>query len=136
MEKIAKASIVQHLTDNALLNDQQHGFRNKRSCLTNMLCYLNNMVNAVDCNQCVDVNYLDCEEVFDRIPHVRLLVKLGALRVESNVLDWVRSFLTDRFHQPLEKRRMRGNMIETFKLLQGYKDVSYTRFFQLNRNNL
>ncbi len=38
--------------------------------------------------------------------------------------------------QTLQERRVRGEMIQTFKLLHGYEDVPYTRFFQLNTNNL
>ena len=38
--------------------------------------------------------------------------------------------------QTLEERRVRGDMIQTFKFLHGYDDVPHTRFFQLNTNNL
>ncbi|KAK3871968.1 hypothetical protein Pcinc_022917 [Petrolisthes cinctipes] len=36
----------------------------------------------------------------------------------------------------LENRRIRGDMIETYKLMHGYEDIPYTKFFQLNTNNL
>ena len=99
MEKMVRASLVKHLTDNDLINEAQHGFRNKRSCLTNMLCYLDDLVNAVDSGHSIDVNYLDCEKAFDRVPHERLLVKLRAAGIDGKVLIWIRSFLTDRCHQ-------------------------------------
>ncbi len=38
--------------------------------------------------------------------------------------------------QTLEERRKRGDMIETFKLLHGFEDIPYTRFFQLSTANL
>ncbi|KAK3877173.1 hypothetical protein Pcinc_018090 [Petrolisthes cinctipes] len=38
--------------------------------------------------------------------------------------------------QTLENRRIRGDMIETYKLMHGYEDIPYTKFFQLNTNNL
>ena len=38
--------------------------------------------------------------------------------------------------QTLEERRVRGDMIQTFKLLHGYEDVHYTRFFELSANHL
>ncbi|KAK3878850.1 hypothetical protein Pcinc_016538 [Petrolisthes cinctipes] len=38
--------------------------------------------------------------------------------------------------QSLQNRRIRGDMIETFKLLHGYEDIPSSRFFQMNTNNL
>lgn len=53
----------------------------------------------MDNGECVDVNYLDCEKAFDRVPHVRLIAKVKALGVDGSVLTWIRNFLTDRSHQ-------------------------------------
>lgn len=108
MERIVREEIVQHLTDNALFTDAQHGFRRNRSCLTNLLCYLDDLVNAVDNGHCVDVNYLDCEKAFDRVPHQRLMVKLRALGIDGKVLSWIRSFLADRFHQVRIRKECSG----------------------------
>ena len=38
--------------------------------------------------------------------------------------------------ETLSRRRKRGDKIETYKLLHGFEDVSYTRFFSHNTNNL
>ncbi|XP_076047221.1 uncharacterized protein LOC143028736 [Oratosquilla oratoria] len=51
-----------------------------------MLCYLDDLINTVGSGQSVDVNYLDCEKAFDRIPRGRLLVKLQATGIEGSVL--------------------------------------------------
>ena len=48
--------------------------------------------------QCVDAVYLDFSKAFDTVPHPLLLHKLEAVGIEGQLLDWVRSFLTDR-HQ-------------------------------------
>ena len=37
LEKIIKAQLVDHLEDNSFLSEDQHGFRRKRSCLSNLL---------------------------------------------------------------------------------------------------
>ena len=76
MESLIKQDILLHLTTNELIRDAQHGFRAKRSCMTNLLTYLDDIVNAIDNRENVDVNYLDCEKVFDRVPHQRLMTKL------------------------------------------------------------
>lgn len=38
--------------------------------------------------------------------------------------------------QTLEDRRTRGDVIETFKLLHGYEDIPFSRFFKLSNRNL
>ena len=38
--------------------------------------------------------------------------------------------------QTLQERRTRGDMIETYKLIQGYEDIPSARFFKKNSNNL
>ena len=38
--------------------------------------------------------------------------------------------------QTLSERRKRGDIIETYKLLHGFEDIPYTRFFQRNTSSL
>lgn len=76
LESIIREVIVKHLSDNNLISDAEHGFRRSRSCLTNMLTYIDDLINAVDSGYSFDINYLGCEKVFDRVPHVRLILKL------------------------------------------------------------
>jgi len=45
----------------------------KKSCLTNLLEFLEYVTNAVDCGEAIDVIYLDFQKAFDKVPHVRLL---------------------------------------------------------------
>ena len=58
LEGIIQEVIVNHLIENKLISDAQHGFRSKQSCLTSMFCYLDHLINTVDKVQCVDINYL------------------------------------------------------------------------------
>ncbi|KAK3855374.1 hypothetical protein Pcinc_038223 [Petrolisthes cinctipes] len=99
LESIIREELVGHLTENSLIVDEQHGFRSKRSCLTNMLYYLDDLVNAVNAGSCVHVNYLDCEKALDRIPHQRLLTKLKAIGIDGRILEWIGNFLSERYHR-------------------------------------
>ena len=73
MESIIKDKIVEHLQVFNLINDSQHGFMKGRSCLTNLLEYLETVTKLLDEGVPVDVIYLDFAKAFDKVPHARLL---------------------------------------------------------------
>ena len=95
-ETLIRDALVKHVTENAIIKIQQHGFMKKKSTLTNLLEYLEVLTKAKDDHLSVDVNYLDCRKAFDTVPHRRLIAKLEALGVEGNVLSWISSFLLNR----------------------------------------
>ena len=99
LESLIRDEIMEHLEKNNILTSAQHGFRNNRSCLTNMLQYLESLTNSYDSGNPVDVQYLDCEKAFDRVPHQRLLLKLESLGIRGTLLNWIRNFLTGRQHR-------------------------------------
>ena len=59
------------LVKHKLINTSQHGFLKARSCLTNLLCFLEEITKWVDDGSPVDVVYLDFQEAFDKVPHQR-----------------------------------------------------------------
>jgi len=65
--------MVRHLKDNKLINQSQHGFMGKRSCLTDLLEFLEYITTQIDEGNPVDVIYLDFQKTFDKVPHARLL---------------------------------------------------------------
>ena len=81
-----------------LLNPSQHGFLKVRSCLTNMLCFLEEITKWIDEGSPVDIIYLDFQNAFDKVPHQRLLLKLKAHGISDGTIDWIEKWLTDRRH--------------------------------------
>ena len=59
----------------------EHGFISKRSCLTNLLQFLETVTDYVDQGYPVDVIFLDLQKAFDKVPHGRLLLKVKAMGV-------------------------------------------------------
>ena len=53
----------------------QHRFLKARSCLTNLLCFLEKITNWLDNYSSMDVNYLDFQKAFDNVSHQRVLLK-------------------------------------------------------------
>ena len=99
LESIIKDAIMEHLEQHKLLEVSQRGFLPGRSCLTNLLAYLENVTKHVDSGLPVDTLYLDFAKVFDKVPRRRLLMKLKAHGIDGVVLEWIRRWLTDRKQQ-------------------------------------
>jgi len=96
LESIIADQIVDHLETNNLLGNSQHGFRCKRSCLTNLLEFFHHMISIYDNSRAIDILYLDFKKAFDKVPHKRLLTKVRALGVVGRTAEWIEHWLSDR----------------------------------------
>lgn len=98
-ERIIKTRLEAHFTTHRLISKHQHGFVQKRSCLTNLLETLERWTATLDKNSCLDVIFLDYQKAFDSVPHKRLIKKLSAYGVKGNIITWIQDFLTGRQQQ-------------------------------------
>ena len=96
IESVLRDAIVSHLESNQLIRDSQHGFRKGRSCLTNLLVFLDKVTGYIDEGYMVDVIYLDFAKAFDKVPHQRLLDKLKGHGIHGKVFNWIEAWLTNR----------------------------------------
>ena len=87
LESIIKDNVVEHLDRHKLLRDSQHGFLSGRSCLTNLLDFLETVTAEIDDGNDVDLIYLDFSKAFDKVPHCRLAKKLGAHGITGSCLS-------------------------------------------------
>ena len=60
--------MMDFLVKHKLINTSQHGFLKARSCLTNVLCFFEEITKWVDDGSPVDVIYLDFQKAFDKVP--------------------------------------------------------------------
>ena len=58
MESVLRDAIVEHLAKHHLIRNTQHGFTRGRSCLTNLLEYLEVLTKLMDTGKAVDIVYL------------------------------------------------------------------------------
>lgn len=79
-----------------ILAPQQHGFRNKKSCLTNLITIKHHIIKSFSNNQQTDVIYTDFEKAFDRVNHSLLINKLQKIGFANPLLSWFNSFLSQR----------------------------------------
>ena len=96
LERLIKDHLVDLLVKNKLINPSQHGFLKARSCLTNMLCFLEDVTKWVDEGPPVDIISLDLKKAFDKVPHQRLLLKLKAHGIGNGMINWIEKWLIDR----------------------------------------
>jgi hypothetical protein len=96
IEGIIKDKLMDHLLENKLINDSQHGFLPGRSCATNVVQFMDVVTKIIDKGNPADIFYLDFAKAFDKVPHERLLLKLAAKGVAGRILKWIRNWLTGR----------------------------------------
>ena len=95
-EKLLRNKIVKFLEDNNLMNNNQHGFRRFRSCLSQLLEHYDLLLEVLQTNNNADVIYLDFAKAFDVVDHHILLRKLKGLGITGKVGRWIYQFLTNR----------------------------------------
>ena len=95
-KSILKDHIMQHLTENNLIKDSQHGFMTGRSCTTNLVIFLDKITEIIDRGKQADIFYLDFAKAFDKVPKARLLQKMKNKGIDGQVLQWVGNWLTGR----------------------------------------
>ena len=96
MESIVADDIMHFLEQHKIIAPEQHGFRQRRSCTSNLLIARNSWTEAVDKRIGVDVVYLDFSKAFDRVDHHILASKLQTYGVKDPLLGWIKEFLHDR----------------------------------------
>ena len=76
MERIIRDVIVTHMSVKNLFSKVQHGFIRGRSGTTQFLEFMEDISEALDNWEEIDVIYLDFCKVFDKVPHLHLLKKI------------------------------------------------------------
>lgn len=94
MEHIILSHMAKHLSLNNILIDQQHGFREKFSCETQLISAIHDWAKGINFRSQTVVILLDFSKAFDSVLHERLLVKLDFYGIRGKMLNWIRAFLT------------------------------------------
>ena len=85
LEHIVASSIARHLNENDILYGLQHGFREKRSCKTQLLELVEKLYRKVSNCDHVDLVLLDFSKAFDTFNHLKLLFKLSTHGIKGNL---------------------------------------------------
>ncbi len=96
LERVLRNFFIEHLENNKLINLNQHGFRQNRSCCTQLVSHINYILSSSIQGNEVDCVYLDFAKAFDKMDHGLLLRKLELYGITGKYLEWVKNFLEDR----------------------------------------
>ena len=102
------------LVEDKICNNQ-HGFVERRSCLSNLLETVDTIIDMLGEGSTVDVFYFDFCKAFDSVPHYRLLTKLENYGITGPMLNIIKDFLTGR----TMKTVVRGSYSKLHKVLSG-----------------
>ena len=86
------------------LADCQHGFRSQRSCKTQLVQFVHDIISNLDGavnrgHKQTDLIIMDFAKAFDKVPHRRLLHKLEYYGIRGSTHKWINSWLSGRTQQ-------------------------------------
>ena len=110
---------MRHCDKNQILTDKQHGFRDRRSCETQLISTIQEIARNMTRKGQVDVILLDFAKAFDKVPHHRLLHKFNYYGVKDSTLRCIESFLSQRKQSVLLDGTMSTEAFVLSCVLQG-----------------
>ena len=87
------------LKEITILTDLQHGFRSGRSCESQVINTVHDLITNFDKKHQTDFITLDFSKAFDCVPHNHLRHRLNSYGVKGEILRWLKAFLTHRQQQ-------------------------------------
>ena len=87
---------MDHLDRHQILCDEQHGFRSKQSCESQLILTVHDLAKTLDKQKQTDVVIMDFSKAFDKVAHHRLLYKIYHYGMRGQTYNWISSFLQER----------------------------------------
>jgi len=95
LEHITSSHIYDHLNKHKILCQEQHGFKQHRSCETQLVMTVNDLAETLSREAQMDVILLDRSKAFDTVPQfIRKLISYG---ITGDISQWIASFHKNRF---------------------------------------
>ena len=95
-EKVVCNRLNNYITDNAILHENQYGFRPKLSTNLALLHLIDDLSQSIDDGKITAGVFVDLAKAFDTVNHTILLSKLQHYGIRGITLKWFESYLLDR----------------------------------------
>ena len=96
LESIVNACITRVLEGRGLLSQFQLGFRKGREAIDGGWRLTHEVIQALQTRQQVQAITFDIQSAYDTVWHEGLLEKMQRMGLGKNLINWTRSFWTDR----------------------------------------
>ena len=98
LEHVIYRHIMNHCEQYNIILNNQHGFRAKRSCETQLIEAIEDIARNRNFRNVIDLLILDISKAFDTVPHQKLLLKLDMYGIgqDTSIGKWIFSWLNDR----------------------------------------
>ena len=73
LERIIVAGVLEHCQNNNMISRSQHGGLRRKSTVSNLLGFIDNIVLKMDRGETIGSLYTDHSKYFDTVPHAPLL---------------------------------------------------------------
>ena len=95
-ETLMKKNLLKYLQDNSIISDKQFGFQKGLSTFDPLNILTNDLFNALDNRMSSVCVFVDFSKAFDTVRHDILINKLNHYGIRGVVLEWFKSYLSDR----------------------------------------
>lgn len=99
LELVVKEQIENYLHSNDIITEHQSGFRKYHSCETAIQSVIDDWKLIISEGKMVGVIFLDLKRAFETVDRIRLLEKLDQYGMRGMVLEWFRTYLSNRSQQ-------------------------------------
>eukprot|EP00116_Pleurobrachia_bachei_P000518 sb/3460780/ len=95
-ERVIRYQLSDFVENSGFFSTAQHGGRTGRSCFTQLVQHIDDILHDLEQGYNVDVLYLDLSKAYDRVNHTKLLQKLESCGIGGTLHKWLKCFLTNR----------------------------------------
>ena len=96
LEQHIRSLIFEHLNDNSPISKFQWGFMPHRSTISALCSLTHDWLKDLDNGKEICSVFFDLCKAFDSVPHTHLIDKLSSLNLCPHLLQWIRSYLSNR----------------------------------------
>ena len=116
-ERVLRRALVTHLEFLDYLPTNQHGFREQRSTLTQLLSHWDSVLDSLEQGESVDVIYTDFSKAFDKCETNVLLHTLKECGIAGKVGMWIAAFLDPLLRKQAVK--VEGRLSDLVPIISG-----------------